>query len=192
MTFVDLIAQAVDKFVPSTVEKAIKLHKAYQKSEQKQEDFEDYCEALLDVITELAENIVSYIRNYLRKEYDIEAIDLSPEEIIEAFYSADGKTIFDRIQEYAKEKDLTSFTYKFYRCCRSETAGLINRYIFNSLKDKFEYITVHLSNECGDCDAGILSGWVKTSEVNLSDLPPFHPDCCCSVEFSNEKPKGRK
>ena len=48
------------------------------------------------------------------------------------------------------------------------------------------------TNECGDCDAGILSGWVKTSEVNLSDLPPFHPDCCCSVEFSNEKPKGRK
>ena len=190
MTFVDLIAQAVDKFVPSAVEKGIKLHKAYNKSEQK--DSEDYCEALLNVITELAENIVSYIRNYLRKEYDIEAENLSPEELIESFYSADGKTIFDRIREYAKEKDLTSFTYKLYRCCRSEVAGLMNRCIFNSLKDQFEYITVRLSNECGDCDAGILSGWVKTSEVNLSDLPPFHPDCCCSVDFSNEKPKGRK
>ena len=192
MTFVDLIAQAVNRYVPSAVEKAIKLYKAYQKSEQKQEDSEKYLEALLDVITELMEKIFSYIQSYLRKEYDIEEENLSPEELIKSFYSADGKTIFDRIEEYAKEKDLTSFTYKFYRCCRSETAGLINRCIFNSLKDKFEYITVRLSNECGDCDAGILSGWVKTSEVNLSDLPPFHPDCCCSVEFSNEKPKGRK
>lgn len=192
MTFVDLIAQAVNRYVPSAVEKAIKLYKAYQKSEQKQEDLEKYLEDLLDVITELMEKIFSYIQSYLRKEYDIEEENLSPEELIKSFYSADGKTIFDRIEEYAKEKDLTSFTYKFYRCCRSETAGLINRCIFNSLKDKFEYITVRLSNECGDCDAGILSGWVKTSEVNLSDLPPFHPDCYCSVEFSNEKPKGRK
>ena len=190
MTFVDLIAQAVDRYVPSAVEKAIKLHKAYQKLEQK--DLEDHYEALLNVITELAENIVSYIRNYLRKEYDIEVENLSPEELIELFYSADGKTIFDRVREYAQEKDLISFTYKLYRCCRSEVAGLMNRCIFNSLKDKFEYITVHLSNECGDCDTGILSGWVKTSEVDLSDLPPFHPDCCCSINFSNEKPKGRK
>lgn len=190
MTFVDLIAQAVDKFVPSAVEKAIKLHKAYQKSEQK--DLEGHRETLLNVVTELATNILSYIRNYLRKEYDIEAIDLSPEELTESFYSADGKTIFDRLQEYAEEKDLTLFTYKFYRCCRSEVAGLMNRCIFNSLKDQFKYVTVRLSNECGDCDAGILSGWVKTSEVNLSDLPPFHPDCCCSIEFSNEKPKGIK
>lgn len=192
MTFVDLIAQAVDRYVPSAVEKAIKLHKAYQKSEQTQEDLEKYHEDLLNVIAELTEKIFSYILNYLREKYDIEAENLSSEELIASFYSADGKTIFDRVQEYAEEKDLTSFTYKFYRCCRSETAGLINRCIFNSLKDKFKYVTVRLSNECGDCDAGILSGWVKTSEVNLRDLPPFHPDCCCSVEFSNEKPKGRK
>ena len=108
MTFVDLIAQAVDRYVPSAVEKAIKLHKAYQKSEQTQEDLEKYHEDLLNVIAELAEKIFSYILNYLREKYDIEAENLSSEELIASFYSADGKTIFDRVQEYAEEKDLTS------------------------------------------------------------------------------------
>ena len=66
-----------------------------QEIKQKQEDLEKYLEALLDVITELMEKIFSYIQSYLRKEYDIEEENLSPEELIKSFYSADGKTIFD-------------------------------------------------------------------------------------------------
>lgn len=129
---------------------------------------------------------------YLRDEYDVNVEPLSEEELIAMFYSKDGKTIFDRIEEYVKADNIITFTYYVYRFLRTETVVLVNSILFQKLKKLFKYVRVKVCNCCGGCDdlTGILTSWTLCENVSIYDLPPFHPEYHCTLEFSNEKSKS--
>ena len=184
-----LITTFIDKQTPEFAEEAVKL---YKKCHQEGADVEEFKEELAKLFFDYAALVMAQVLAYLRDEYDVNVEPLSEEELIAMFYSKDGKTIFDRIEEYVKADNIITFTYYVYRFLRTETVVLVNSILFQKLKKLFKYVRVKVCNCCGGCDdlTGILTSWTLCENVSIYDLPPFHPECHCTVEFSNEKPKS--
>ena len=184
-----LITTFIDKQTPEFAEEAVKL---YKKCHQEGADVEEFKEELAKLFFDYAALVMAQVLAYLRDEYDVNVEPLSEEELIAMFYSKDGKTIFDRIEEYVKSDNIITFTYYVYRFLRTETVVLVNSILFQKLKKLFKYVRVKVCNCCGGCDdlTGILTSWTLCENVSIYDLPPFHPECHCTLEFSNEKSKS--
>lgn len=184
-----LITTFIDKQTPEFAEEAVKL---YKKCHQEGADVEEFKEELAKLFFDYAALVMAQVLAYLRDEYDVNVEPLSEEELIAMFYSKDGKTIFDRIEEYVKADNIITFTYYVYRFLRTETIVLVNSILFQKLKKLFKYVRVKVCNCCGGCDdlTGILTSWTLCENVSIYDLPPFHPECHCTLEFSNEKSKS--
>ena len=184
-----LITTFIDKQTPEFAEEAVKL---YKKCHQEGADVEEFKEELAKLFFDYAALVMAQVLAYLRDEYDINVEPLSEEELIAMFYSKDGKTIFDRIEEYVKVDNIITFTYYVYRFLRTETVVLVNSILFQKLKKLFKYVRVKVCNCCGGCDdlTGILASWTLCENVSIYDLPPFHPECHCTLEFTDEKSKS--
>lgn len=184
-----IITTFIDKQTPIFAEKAVKL---YKKGHQEGADVEEFKEELTELFFEYAALVMAQVLAYLRDEYDVNVSPLSEEELISMFYSKDGKTIFDRIDEYVKTDNRVTYTYYVYRFLRTEVVVLTNSILFQKLKKLFKYVRVNLCNCCGGCGEviGVLASWTPCEDVSIYDLPPFHPECHCTVEFSNEKSKS--
>ena len=184
-----IITTFIDKQTPVFAEKAVKL---YKKGHQEGADVEEFKEELTELFFEYAALVMAQVLAYLRDEYDVNVSPLSEEELISMFYSKDGKTIFDRIDEYVKTDNRVTYTYYVYRFLRTEVVVLTNSILFQKLKKLYKYVRVKVCNCCGGCDdlVGILASWTSCENVSIYDLPPFHPECHCTVEFSNEKSKS--
>ena len=184
-----LITTFIDKQTPEFAEEAVKL---YKKCHQEGADVEEFKEELAKLFFDYAALVMAQVLAYLRDEYDINVEPLSEEELIAMFYSKDGKTVFDRIEEYVKADNIITFTYYVYRFLRTETVVLINSILFQKLKKLFKYVRVKVCNCCGGCDdlTGILASWTLCENVSIYDLPPFHPECHCTLEFTDEKSKS--
>lgn len=182
-----LITTFIDKQTPEFAEEAVKL---YKKCHQEGADVEEFKEELAKLFFDYATLVMAQVLAYLRDEYDVNVEPLSEEELIAMFYSKDGKTVFDRIDEYIKINNLITFTYYIYRFLRTETVVLSNMILFNKLKNVFRYVRVKTNNCCEYCEdeeLGILATWTSCENVSIYDLPPWHPECRCTLEFSNEK-----
>ena len=184
-----LITTFIDKQTPEFAEEAVKL---YKKCHQEGADVEEFKEELAKLFFDYAALVMAQVLAYLRDEYDVNVEPLSEEELIAMFYSKDGKTVFDRIEEYVKVDNIITFTYYVYRFLRTETVVLVNSILFQKLKKLFKYVRVKVCNCCGGCDdlTGILASWTLCENVSIYDLPPFHPECHCTLEFTNEKFKS--
>ena len=184
-----LITTFIDKQTPEFAEEAVKL---YKKCHQEGADVEEFKEELAKLFFDYAALVMAQVLAYLRDEYDVNVEPLSEEELIAMFYSKDGKTIFDRIEEYVKADNIITFTYYVYRFLRTETVVLVNSILFQKLKKLFKYVRVKVCNCCGGCDdlTGILASWTLCENVSIYDLPPFHPECHCTLEFTDEKSKS--
>ena len=184
-----LITTFIDKQTPEFAEEAVKL---YKKCHQESADVEEFKEELAKLFFDYAALVMAQVLAYLRDEYDVNVEPLSEEELIAMFYSKDGKTVFDRIEEYVKADNIITFTYYVYRFLRTETVVLVNSILFQKLKKLFKYVRVKVCNCCGGCDdlTGILASWTLCENVSIYDLPPFHPECHCTLEFTNEKSKS--
>lgn len=184
-----IIITFIDKQTPVFAEKAVKL---YKKGHQEGANVEEFKEELTELFFEYAALVMAQVLAYLRDEYDVNVSPLSEEELISMFYSKDGKTIYDRIDEYVKTDNRVTYTYYVYRFLRTEVVVLTNSILFQKLKKLYKYVRVKVCNCCGGCDdlVGILASWTSCENVSIYDLPPFHPECHCTVEFSNEKSKS--
>lgn len=184
-----LITTFIDKQTPEFAEEAVKL---YKKCHQEGADVEEFKEELAKLFFDYAALVMAQVLAYLRDEYDVNVEPLSEEELIAMFYSKDGKTVFDRIEEYVKADNIITFTYYVYRFLRTETVVLVNSILFQKLKKLFKYVRVKVCNCCGGCDdlTGILASWTLCENVSIYDLPPFHPECHCTLEFTDEKSKS--
>ena len=171
---------------------AEKADKLYKKGHQEGANVEEFKEELTELFFEYAALVMAQVLAYLRDEYDVNVSPLSEEGLISMFYSKDGKTIFDRIDEYVKTDNRVTYTYYVYRFLRTEVVVLTNSILFQKLKKLYKYVRVKVCNCCGGCDdlVGILASWTSCENVSIYDLPPFHPECHCTVEFSNEKSKS--
>ena len=184
-----LITTFIDKQTPEFAEEAVKL---YKKCHQEGADVEEFKEGLAKLFFDYAALVMAQVLAYLRDEYDVNVEPLSEEELIAMFYSKDGKTVFDRIEEYVKADNIITFTYYVYRFLRTETVVLVNSILFQKLKKLFKYVRVKVCNCCVGCDdlTGILASWTLCENVSIYDLPPFHPECHCTLEFTDEKSKS--
>ena len=110
-----LITTFIDKQTPEFAEEAVKLYKKYH---QEGADVEEFKEELAKLFFDYAALVMAQVLAYLRDEYDVNVEPLSEEELIAMFYSKDGKTVFDRIEEYVKADNIITFTYYVYRFLR--------------------------------------------------------------------------
>ena len=77
--------------------------------------------------------------------------------------------------------------YNLTRLLNTETMVIYNNSIYQLLKDEEVYASIEGSASCedGDCEPYITNKRVPISE--LTDIPPFHPDCECYIEYYKRK-----
>ena len=116
-------------------------------------------------------------------------------------WKKDGKTLEDRIKGYCQSTYLdvklndkpndkilkNLMTYNLTRLLDTETMVIYNNSIYQLLKDEDVYASIEGNANCddGDCEPYITHKRVPIAE--LTELPPYHPDCQCYVEYYRRK-----
>lgn len=147
-----------------------------------------------DLIFESLEKTYVITAKAVKSLYNIEADPLNTIDIADFMYSADNKTLFDRLKthfEAACERDNPS-EYMFNRCVLivdTETNCVSNGIIHGKVHKHAKYVEIHGGADCteetGPCEYWISKGKMPIEE--LEELPPYHPDCECEVIYYVEK-----
>ena len=126
-----------------------------------------------------------------RKLYGIKAERLKDGEIEELLYSKDGKTLRDRLEtHYDNAQDRANATQYFQNrivlVMDTETLTVSNSIIHSKVNKDAKFAEVVGGANCweengGDCEYWISKGKMPIEE--LSELPPYHPDCECGVIY---------
>ena len=114
-------------------------------------------------------------------------------EVADLMYSADGKTLYERLQihfETACRKD-NPFEYLFNRCVLimdTETSCVSNGLIHGKVSKHASHVEVIGGADCDnhpECEFWISKG--KMPVEDLEELPPYHPECGCDVIYYIEE-----
>lgn len=183
MTLKQLINITSYEIVDKYVEKAII-------SEREIKDSEELYKRLEESIYDFLEELMKLVIEYLQEEYQISPSKLTEEQIESLFYTKDGKTFKQRLKKYVSERDNKhNFLYNIHRFLSIESIGVINKMLFFKAKDHFMYCKVNDLYCCEYCMDIVLSleNWTPVEDVDIRDLPPYHPECQCVIIFSNNK-----
>ena len=131
---------------------------------------------------------MSAVLEYIKHEYGVIGDSLSKEEILKLFYSKDGLSVEDRLMSYT-DKELKVFAYSIHRFLSTESIVSANKIMFLKLRKQFEYAKIENLYCCEHCMDTVtkFNNWTPTSEIDLDDLPPYHPECVCVIKFSHHK-----
>ena len=142
-------------------------------------------EIILDMLSEVYALTAAAIKNI----YNIDNKPLDEEDIEKLIYSKDGKSMLERLQEHfteAKKKD--NFKEYFFNrivlITDTESLTVSNAIIHGKMKKNAKYVEVISGSEyCaeGDCEYWQSKGKIPIEE--LTELPPYHPDCECEVIY---------
>ena len=148
-------------------------------------DKEELREELVDLTYEFIEQVVAMVLSYIYDTYHIEVKPLDKEELKKLFYSKDGKTMEQRIDEYVS-LDKMAFIHHICMFYSTESATAMNKVMFLKLKSYFKFFRVISTGACAGCcsSASAWTDWNPTDQVEIADLPPYHPDCGCAIQFS--------
>ena len=126
-----------------------------------------------------------------RKLYGIKSERLQDGEIEELTYSKDGKTLRERLEIHYDNAGSRSNITEYFRnrivlIMDTETLTVSNSIIHSKLNKEATYAEVIGGANCweengGDCEYWIAKGKMPIQE--LSELPPYHPDCECEVIY---------
>ena len=125
-----------------------------------------------------------------RKLYGIKSERLQDGEIEELMYSKDGKTLRERLETHYDNAENRSNSTEYFRnrvvlIVDTETLTVSNTVIHGKLNKEATYAEVIGVGDCSeaeeDCEYWIAKGKMPIEE--LSELPPFHPDCECEVIY---------
>ena len=124
-----------------------------------------------------------------RKLYDIKSERLQDGEIERLMYSAVGKDLYDRLEEHydkaIQREDATNyFRNRVILIVDTETLTVSNAVLHSKVNRRAKFCEIfHPEDECcdGECEYWITKGKMPIEE--LSELPPFHPDCECEVIY---------
>ena len=127
-----------------------------------------------------------------RKLYGIKSERLQDGEIEELMYSKDGKTLRERLETHYDNAENRSNSTEYFRnrvvlIVDTETLTVSNTVIHGKLNKEATYAEVIGVGDCseaaeeGDCEYWIAKDKMPIEE--LSELPPFHPDCECEVIY---------
>lgn len=180
MTLKDLVTKISRTQADLYAEKAVKLYKRI-------EDKTELREAIIDLSYQFLETIMVEVLAFIEAEYGISGEVLSKEELGELFYSKDGKTMEERIDGYVTDEEV-AFIYDMCRFFSSEAQTAANKIMFLKLKKHFKYAKVENVYCCEVCMDTIvqLNSWTPIEKIDLRDLPPYHPECVCTILFSDE------
>ena len=176
---IDTISKIVDKYT----EKALIYAKEI-------EDPEELLKKLVELIYDFLEELMKLVGEYLQAEYQISPSKLTEEQIESLFYTKDGKTFKQRLKEYVSERDnKRKFLYNIHRFLSTESIGATNKILFYKAREHFMYCKI---NDLYCCERYMdivlsLECWTPVEDVDIRDLPPYHPECKCVIIFSNNK-----
>lgn len=153
-----------------------------------------FVDGLYDLMLELLIEVYSITSKTIRDLYEGIDIDrLTDEEIMNLTYSADGKELRDRIEEHydnvmkrieGERKDY--LLHRMMLIVNTESLTVSNGILYKKLAKHATYAEVVNKDEdvCWEheeCEYWLSKGKIPVDE--LTELPPYHPDCECMVIY---------
>jgi hypothetical protein len=153
-----------------------------------------FIDGMYDLMLELLIEVYSITSKMIRDLYDgLEIERLSDEEIMKLTYSADGKELRERIEEHydnvmkrieSERKDY--FLHRMMLIVNTESLTVSNGILHKKLAKYAVYAEVTNSDddicwEHEECEYWLRKGKIPVDE--LTELPPYHPDCECMVVY---------
>ena len=150
---------------------------------------EDFLNHIQEMILESLEETYSITSAAARKLYNIKAERLKDGEIEELMYSKDGKELYERLEEHydnAIKRDNPSdyFRNRIILIVDTETLTVSNAVLHGKLNKKFAEVIGRA--ECWEENGGLCEYWISQGKIpieELTELPPYHPDCECEVIY---------
>ena len=152
---------------------------------------EDFLNHIQEMILESLEETYSITSAAARKLYNIKAERLKDGEIEELMYSKDGKELYERLEEHydnAIERDNPSeyFRNRIILIMDTETLTVSNAVLHGKLNKKAQFVEVIGEADCWEENGGLCEYWISQGKIpieELTELPPYHPDCECEVIY---------
>ena len=180
----------ISKETEKTIEKIAK----YINKNLKTYSRTQFIDGMYDLMLELLIEVYSITSKTIRELYDgLEVERLSDEEIMKLTYSDDGKELRDRIEEHydnvmrridSERKDY--FLHRMMLIVNTESLTVSNGILYKKLAKYAVYAEVTNSDDdiCWqheECEYWLSKGKIPVDE--LTELPPYHPDCECMVVY---------
>lgn len=137
----------------------------------------DIKEQIYDTIYQRLEKNLVLSLQQLREQY--QSFDEKRHlDIMDLFYSKDGKTLPERIDSWLDNEDLDLYVV-FYQLCLildTETFHILHKSMLN--KVNIEYCEVI---GCGECCEACENLGGELYPINEVESPPYHPNCTCQL-----------
>ena len=173
-----------------TLEKISKLINKHLKDYSRSKFIDEMYQLMLELLSE----VYSVTSSTIRELYEGIDIDrLTDEEIVGLTYNADGKELRDRIEEHydnvmkRAENDRKNYLlHRMMLIVNTESLTVSNGILHKKLAKHATYAEVTNSDsdicwEHTECAYWLSKGKIPVDE--LTELPPFHPDCECMVVY---------
>ena len=152
---------------------------------------EDFLNHIQEMILESLEETYSITSAAACKLYNIKAERLKDGEIEELMYSKDRKELYERLEEHydnAIERDNPSeyFRNRIILIMDTETLTVSNAVLHGKLNKKAKFAEVIGEADCWEENGGLCEYWISQGKIpieELTELPPYHPDCECMVVY---------
>lgn len=175
-------------------------------------EYNNYCqERILDTLTSINNYSDNYLQSYaieevekaledmlmqalkfMRNVYglDTDWTQISEDVIISLTFSNDGKNFKDRIHEHYKEylqhKNQDTFKYDIQRILNTQSQSIFNHSLSQKIKSQAIECEIVGDNACSNCLDHLGGG--RLDPKKLIDIPPYHPNCECSIVYYLEVP----
>ena len=174
------------------LETLFKNIRSYFENPEDMRDKEEFIADLEDIIYDSLTKTYAITAKAVEKIYDITFTEKIDDTLRKLTYSADGKTLNDRLNihyDNAINRDDSPTIYLRNRIALimdTETLYSSNHVIHGKLKRKAKYVEViNIDDECceehPECEYWLKQGKIPIEE--LTEIPPYHPDCECEVIY---------
>ena len=189
----DEMRKEINESKDQYLETLFKNIRSYFENPEDTRDKEEFIADLEDIIYDSLTKTYAITAKAVEKIYDITFTEKIDDDTLRKLtYSADGKTLNDRLNihyDNAINRNDSPTIYLRNRVALimdTETLYSSNHVIHGKLKRKAKYVEViNINEECceehPECEYWLKQGKIPIEE--LTELPPYHPDCECEVIY---------
>ena len=189
----DEMRKEINESKDQYLETLFKNIRSYFENPEDTRDKEEFIADLEDIIYDSLTKTYAITAKAVEKIYDITFTEKIDDDTLRKLtYSADGKTLNDRLNihyDNAINRDDSPTIYLRNRIALimdTETLYSSNHVIHGKLKRKAKYVEViNINEECCE-EHPECEYWLKQEKIpieELTELPPYHPDCECEVIY---------
>ena len=189
----DEMRKEINESKDQYLETLFKNIRSYFENPEDARDKEEFIADLEDIIYDSLTKTYAITAKAVEKIYDITFTEKIDDDTLRKLtYSADDKTLNDRLNihyDNAINRNDSPTIYLRNRIALimdTETLQSSNHVIHGKLKRKAKYVEViNINEECceehPECEYWLKQGKIPIEE--LTELPPYHPDCECEVIY---------